>query len=261
MKLKNVVLLFFSFIFISSQALAKIKTETVEYKDGDTTLEGYIAYDTAKISKPHPAIIVVHDWMGISDDTKNRAEQIAKMGFVGFAADIYGKGQRAQNADDAKKLSSQFKTDRKLMRSRATAALDKLTSYKFVDKNKIAAIGFCFGGTTVLELARSGAPLVGTVTFHGGLDTPHPEDAKNIKGKVLVLHGGDDPFVKTDDVVAFQDEMRKAKVDWQFVAFGNSVHAFTVRGAGSDPSKGVAYNPLSEKRAWLYFQDFLKEVF
>jgi dienelactone hydrolase len=246
---------------LSSLAQAKIKKERVEYKQGDTTLEGYLAYDDAHLSKPKPGIIIVHDWMGLSDDTKMRADQIAKMGYVAFAADIYGKGNIPKSTDEAKAIAGKIKGDRVLMRARVQAALDKLTSYPFVDKNKIVAIGFCFGGTTALELARSGAPVVGTVSFHGGLSTPHPDDAKNIKGKVLVLHGADDPNVPAPEVAAFQDEMRKAKVDWQFVSFGNTVHAFMVKGAGTDNSKGAAYNPVSEKRAWLDFQNFLKEVF
>ena len=245
---------------MATVAQAKIKKEMVEYKQGDTVLEGYMAYDDAG-PKLKPGIIIVHDWMGLSDDTKKRADQVAKMGYVGFAADIYGKGQRPQSQDEAGKFAGKFKSDRPLLRARAQAAMDKLTSYPFVDKKKIVAIGFCFGGTTALELARSGAPLVGTVSFHGGLSTPTPDDAKNIKGKVLALHVADDPFVKADEVAAFQDEMRKAKVDWTFVSFGNTVHAFTVAGAGNDSSKGAAYNPVSEKRAWLDFQNFLKEVF
>lgn len=248
-------------LLFTLSANAKIKTESVEYKQGATTLTGYLAYDDSKISKSRPGIVIVHDWMGLSDDTKKRAEQIAKMGYVGFAADIYGKEDMPHSQEEAGKAAGKYKGDRKLLRARAQAALDKLNSYPFVDKNKIVAIGFCFGGTTALELARSGAPLVGTVSFHGGLATPTPEDAKNIKGKVLALHGADDPFVPAAEVAAFQDEMRKAKVDWQFVSFGNSVHAFTVVAAGNDPSKGAAYNPVTEKRAWLDFQDFLKEVF
>jgi dienelactone hydrolase len=233
----------------------------VNYKQGDATLQGYLAYDDGKVARPRPGIVIVHDWMGLSADTKKRADQIAKMGYVAFAADIYGKDQLPKSSDEAGKLASKYKSDRKLLRARAQAALDQLTSYSFVDKNKLVAIGFCFGGTTALELARSGAPLVGTVSFHGGLATPTPEDAKNIKGEVLALHGADDPFVKSAEVADFQNEMRNAKVDWQFVSFGNTVHAFTVSDAGNDPSKGVAYNPLSEKRAWLDFQNFLKEIF
>jgi dienelactone hydrolase len=248
-------------LFFTVSANAKIKTESVEYKQGDTTLTGYIAYDDSKISKSRPGIVIVHDWMGLSDDTKKRAEQIAKMGYVGFAADIYGKEDMPHSQAEAGKAAGKYKSDRKLLRARAQAALDKLTSYSFVDKNKLVAIGFCFGGTTALELARSGAPLVGTVSFHGGLSTPNPDDAKNIKGKVLALHGGDDPNVPPSEVAAFQEEMRKAKVDWQFVSFGNTVHSFMVSTAGNDPSKGAAYNPVSEKRAWLDFQNFLKEVF
>ncbi len=253
-------LLLTAFTLVTVNASAKIKKEIVEYRQGDTVLQGYLVYDDAG-PKIKPGILVVHDWMGMTDEAKMRTEQMAKMGYVGFAADIYGKGNQPKTMEEAGKLAGKFKADRKLLRARAQSALDKLSSYSFVDKKKLLAIGFCFGGTTALELARSGAALVGVVTFHGGLNTPTPEDAKNIKGKVLALHGGDDPHVPLAEVTAFQEEMRKGKVDWQFVSFGNTVHSFTITNAGSDTSGGAAYNSLSEKRAFAYFKNFLKEVF
>jgi dienelactone hydrolase len=147
-----------------------------------------------------------------------------------------------------------------LLRARAQAALDEILKLKFVNPKKVVAIGYCFGGTTALELARSGAPLVGTVSFHGGLATPTPEDAKNIKGKVLVLHGADDPYVPAKEVADFKEEMKKAKVKMDFVAYKGAVHAFTIPEAGNDNSKGAAYNAEADKKSWVEFQKFLKKT-
>jgi dienelactone hydrolase len=217
--------------------------EVVEYEQDGTKLEGYMAFPTdGGASAKRPAILVFHDWMGVSDDTKMRADMLAALGYVAFAADVYGKGVRPSGPEEAMKLVMKYKGDRGLMRSRGQAALARLTSDPRVDPTKVVAIGYCFGGTESLELGRTGAALAGIVTFHGGLDTPHPEDGKNIKGRVLVLHGGDDPYVKPAEVQAFEEEMRTAKVDWELVAYGGAVHAFTIKKAGNDPSKGAAYD-------------------
>ena len=244
----------------SLTANAKIQSKVVEYKDGNTTLEGYIVYDDAKKGKV-PGVLVVHEWMGLNDYAKMRVEQIAKMGYVAFAPDIYGKGIRPTTPDAAGKEAGKYKSDRKLMRSRVLAGFNYLKANKMVDNNKTAAIGYCFGGTTALELARSGADLKGVVSFHGGLDTPTPEDAKNIKGKVLALHGGDDPYVPEKDVLAFQSEMRNAKLDWRMVVYGGAVHAFTNPANGTDNSKGAAYNEKADKRSWKELVEFFGEIF
>ena len=148
-----------------------------------------------------------------------------------------------------------------MLRSRANAAFNVLKSHELTDQKKTAAIGYCFGGTTVLELARSGADIAGVVSFHGGLDTPTPGDAKNIKAKVLAQHGADDPFVKPQEVAAFQEEMRNAGIDWYFVSYGNAVHSFTNPEAGNDPKKGAAYNEKADKRSWKAMKSFFKEIF
>ena len=241
-------------------ARAEIHTETIEYKQGDTVLEGYLAFDPAVAGK-RPGVLVVHDWMGQGPFSKSRAEALAKLGYVAFAADIYGKGVHPANPKEAGETASKYKSDRKLMRERVQAALDVLKGQTNVDPTRIGAIGYCFGGTCVLELARSGADVAGVVTFHGGLDTPTPEDAKQIKGKVLVLHGADDPFVKPSDVAAFEDEMRKAAVDWQIVFYANAVHSFTNPAAGTDNSKGAAYNAKADARSWEAMKTFFNEIF
>ncbi len=241
-------------------AQAAIKTENVEYKDGDTVLEGYLAYDSSLQGK-QPAVLIVHEWTGLGDYVKRRAKQIAELGYVAFAVDIYGKGVRPSNAEEAATQAGIYRSDRKLMRRRAVAGLEQVKKYPFVDPDRIAAIGYCFGGGVALELARSGADIKGVVSFHGNLDTPNPNDAKNIKAKVLVLHGADDPHVPPEQVAAFQKEMRDAKVDWQMIFYGNAVHSFTNPGSGNDPSRGVAYNKEADMRSWQAMKDFFEEIF
>jgi dienelactone hydrolase len=246
-------------LLTAGDVLAAIKTKTIEYKQGNTVLEGYLAYDDA-IKTKRPGVLVVHDWTGLQSFAKNRTEQLAKMGYVAFAADIYGKGIRPKNNEEAGAQAKIYRDDRKLLRDRATAALQVLQNYQFTDPKRIAAIGYCFGGGTVLELARSGANIKGVVSFHGNLDTPNPEDAKNIKSKVLVLHGADDPFVPEQQVSAFEREMRLANVDWQLVSYGGAVHAFTNPEAKNNP-KGALYNPSAEQRSWQAMRQFFGEIF
>jgi dienelactone hydrolase len=239
---------------------AAIHTETVEYKQGDTTLEGFVAYDDA-IQGKRPGILVVHQWMGLTDYEKNRAEMLAQLGYVAFCADIYGKGVRPQNTAEAGAQAGKYKNDRQLLRARVNAGLDALRQQPRVDPKRIAAIGYCFGGTTVLELARSGADIAGVVSFHGGLDAPNPDDGKNIKCKVLVCHGADDPFSSPQDIAAFENEMRKGGVDWQLIKYGGAVHSFTQPNAGNDNSKGAAYNEKADVRSWDAMRQFFAEIF
>ena len=240
---------------------AAIQTRTVEYKQGDTTLEGFVAWDDA-ISGPRPGVLVVHQWMGLTDYEKHRAEMLAQLGYVAFCADIYGKGVRPQNTQEAGALAGKYRNgDRQLLRARVNAGLDALRQQPLVDRKHLAAIGYCFGGTTVLELARSGADITGVVSFHGGLDAPHPDDGKNIKCKVLILHGADDPFSSPQNIAALENELRQGGVDWQLVKFGGAVHAFTQPLAGNDNSKGAAYNEKADKRSWEYMKLFFAEIF
>jgi dienelactone hydrolase len=237
-----------------------IKSEPVEYKVGENHFEGQFYYDDADAT-PRRAILVCHEWWGLNDYAKRRAEQLAQMGYVALAVDVYGKGVNAKTMDEAAKMSKALKDDRPALRARANAALTALKARKEVDPKKIGAIGYCFGGTTALELARSGADVVGVVGFHAGLATPTPDDAKNIKGKVLVCHGADDPFVPMTEVNAFVDEMKKARVNYEIDVYSGAVHTFTNPGAGNDPSKGQAYNEQADKRSWERMKDFFAEVF
>lgn len=241
-------------------SFAAIKSEQVEYKQGDAQLEGWLYYDDTAAGK-RPGVLVVHDWFGVGDYVKGRGEQLAKMGYVVFVADIYGKGVHPETPQECGAQATKYKNDRTLFRARVNAGLDVLKKNANVDPARIAAIGYCFGGTAVLELARSGADIAGVVTFHGGLDTPTPEDAKNIKCKVLVLHGADDPFAPAAQVAALEDEMKKAGVDYQVVLYGGAVHAFTRQDSGTDPSKGIAYNENADKRSWQAMKDFFAEIF
>jgi dienelactone hydrolase len=238
---------------------ARIVTATVEYKQGGTTLQGHLAYDDA-ISGKRPGVLVVHQWMGLTDYEETRAVMLAHLGYVAFCADIYGKGVRPQSIQEAGAEAAKYKTDRRLLRARVNAGLDELKKNKLVDPKRVAAIGYCFGGTTVIELALSGADLNGVVSFHGGLDAPNPADAKHIRCKVLALAGADDPFQNPADLAAFEKEMRDAKVDWQITFYGGAVHAFTQPMANGNPP-GAQYNERADRRSWQAMKDFFAEVF
>lgn len=219
---------------LSDTVFAKAITRTVEYKDGDVTLEGYLAVPAGLKGKA-PGVLVVHEWTGLGPYVKKRAEQLADLGYVAFAPDIYGKGVRPSTPEEAAKTAGIYKGNRPLLRQWIKLALEELRKQKNVDAAKVDAIGYCFGGTTVLELARAGADVNGVISFHGSLDTPTPEDAKNIRAKVLALHGAVDPYVPAKDVAAFEDEMNKGNVDWQLVKYAKAVHSFTVPEAGTQP--------------------------
>lgn len=239
---------------------AALRTESVEYRDGEQVLEGYFAWDESKAGR-RPGVLVVHDWTGINDHTRAVTERLAKLGYAALAVDVYGKGMRPSAPTDAGAEAGKYKQNRALFRQRLLAGQRALLAQRQVDKERTAAIGYCFGGTGVLELARTGADLDGVVSFHGGLDSPTPADGQNIKAKVLILHGADDPYVPQKDIDAFLTELRSAKVDWQMIGYGGAVHAFTNPASGDDPSTGAAYNAAADRRSWLAMQQFLTEIF
>jgi len=244
---------------LAMNARSEVVFKTVEYKQGGAVLEGLSVYDDALQGK-RPAVLVVHQWKGLGDYEKKRSEMLARLGYNVLAADIYGKGIRPQTMQAAAGEAGKFKNDRALLRARVNAALEVLRNHELTDPRRIAAIGYCFGGTSVLELARSGADVAGVVSFHGGLSNPTPGDAKNIKAKVLALHGADDPNVPAKEVAAFEDEMRQGGVDWQLVAYGGAVHSFTDWNAGDDNSKGAAYNKRADQRSWEAMKQFFAEL-
>jgi dienelactone hydrolase len=256
---KTAVYILLLLMMYPSAVRAELVKSTIEYSQGDTLLEGYLVYDDAFEGR-RPGIVVVHDWMGFGDYGNQRADMLAALGYVALAGDIYGKGVRPANNAEAGEQAGKFKADRPLLRARVNAALDELKKSGMVDPTRTAAIGYCFGGTTVLELARSGADVTGVVSFHGGLAAGAADNAA-IKAKVLVLHGADDPHVPPAEVAAFAEEMNMAGADWQMVHYSGAVHSFTKKSAGDDPSTGSAYNEKADKRSWEAMKSFFAEIF
>ncbi|HEY2534602.1 MAG TPA: dienelactone hydrolase family protein [Xanthobacteraceae bacterium] len=245
--------------FAAGGAHAAVKVQTVEYKQGDTALEGWLVYDDAAKGK-RPGVVVYPAYWGPSAHEKDVAQKLAKMGYVAFVADIYGKGVRPDTPQAAGAESSKYIKDRALLLARAQAGFDQLRQAKMVDTSKLAAIGYCFGGAPALDLARSGAPLVDVVTFHGSLATPTPENAKNIKAHVLALHGAADPIVNAQAVAAFEKEMTDANVDWQVVLYGGVMHAFTDNVHPSNPEHGTKYDAVADQRSWQAMSDLFKKT-
>lgn len=243
-----------------SAASAAIQQRAVEYQHGDAVLQGYLAYDDA-LEGPRPGVLVVHEWKGLGDYAKSRAAQLAALGYVAFAVDMYGKGIYAATHEEAGRLAGIYRNDRQLMRARILAGLKVLRAQPQVDPQRIAAIGYCFGGTTVLELARGGADVPAVISFHGALATPTPLDARQIKARVQVHHGDEDRFISEAELAAFRDEMRQAGVDWQLNIYGGAVHSFTVPTAGNDKSTGIAYHAAADRRSWAAMRQLFAEVF
>ena len=247
-------------VSVAAAAPASVKSKPVEYRIGDQNFEGLFVYPQTKGKVP--GVLMVHNWLGVTDETKRQAERMAaKLGLAVFAVDVYGKGVRAKGAQDAMPLAGKYKGDRKLFRERVLRGLEVLREQKEVDPAKIVAAGYCFGGTGVIELARAGADVAAVVSFHGGLDSPTPADGKNIRAKVIALQGADDPYVKAADIAAFQNEMRTHNVDWQMTVYGGAVHSFTDVSAGSDVKTGAAYNEKADLRSFQAFTDLLNDLF
>ena len=242
-----------------AQVEAKVVTQTVEYGQDGTVMRGFLAYDDA-IAGKRPGVLVVHEWWGLNDFARERAVKLAGLGYVALAADMYGGGATTRNREEAGKLAGALLGNPDLLRARAQAALKVLAADPRVDPKRLAAIGFCFGGPTVLELAYSGADLAGVASFHGGLPKARPDDLKRIKAAVLVLHGADDPHVSPADIAAFEQAMRQAGADWQMVFFGGAVHSFTNPAAGNNQAAGAAYDARAARRSWRCLQEFFREI-
>lgn len=235
-----------------------MKTELMEYKEGSTACEGYAAY--VATGDKRPGILLCPDWMCVAPFSMTRANMLLSLGYNAFVVDIYGKGIRPTTPEVCTTEMMKYITDRKLLRTRVRMGLEMLKKLPNTDTSRLGAIGYCFGGTTALELARSGADVKGVVSFHGGLNTPNPADAKNIKCPILALHGADDPLVPDAEVLAFQKEMREAKVDWQVVSYGNSKHAFTNWFVPANTPGPAAYETKADNRSWIAMQEFFEEV-
>jgi dienelactone hydrolase len=261
--MKAMTIFFMGILILGTGAVsvqAKVTNKIVTYEHDGVVLEGYLAWDDA-VTGSRPGVLVVHQWMGVSDNERMRADMLAELGYVALALDVYGQGVRPQNRDEASQEAGKYYGDRELFRARLTAGLAELKRNPMVDGARVAAIGYCFGGGGVLELARTGAKLAGVVSFHGSLDTPLPAAKGDIRAKVLVCHGAVDPYVKPEAVHGFLEEMEAAEVDYQLIMYAGAVHAFTQKGAGDDPSRGAAYNAAADRRSWRAMQDFFAEIF
>ena len=251
------IIVLLSCLILAVPVQAKIVSQPIEYTHEGTVLAGYLAYDDTGAEK-RPGVLVVHEWWGLNDYVKMRIHKLAELGYVAFALDMYGKGIFTSDPKEATQLAGHLRGT-PLLRQRARAGLEILRQNERVDSAKIAAIGYCFGGTTVLELAYDGADVAGVVSFHGGLTLPKPEDT--IKAEILVLHGADDGFISGQSINDFQDAMRKSGADWQMVFYGGAVHSFTNPAADQFGLKGIAYNKKADERSWKHMQLFLQEIF
>ena len=259
MKMNLLVAAFCGLAFTAGSAQAAMKFETVEYKQGDAALEGWLVYDDALTGK-RPGVVLYPAWWGPSAQDNEVAEKLAKLGYVAFVADIYGKGVRPDTIPAAAAESGKYYKDRPLLLARAQAGFDQLRQSPLVDTGKLAAIGYCFGGMSALDLARSGAPLVDVVVFHGSLGTPNPESDKKIKGHVLALHGAADPIVNQEAVAKFEKELTDAGVDWQVVLYGGVMHAFTDHAHVQAPDHGIKYDTKADQRSWQAMSDLFKST-
>lgn len=233
---------------------------TVDYWDGKTPLQGYLS--GSELKGKRPGVLIVHQWMGLTDYEKGRADQLTKeLGVVAFAADVYGKGVRPKDTQEAGVLAGKYKADRALYQERVTDGLQQLMSQPNVDPKKVAVIGYCFGGMGALDQARLNAKVAGVVSFHGSLEPLSPEANAVFKPKILVLHGADDPYENAAAVATLKRELDHAHADYQVVLYKGAVHAFTQPLVGDDPSKGVAYNAAADKASWLAMKKFFAKIF
>lgn len=241
------------------QGKNEMPCEFVSYQHDQTELEAYLAF-TDHSSSPRPLILVAPDWRGRSEFACEKANELAKLGYVGFALDMYGKGIIGKSVEENKALMTPFMEDRNFLLQRMLAGLTAAKQHPAVDARRVAAIGFCFGGLCVLDLARSGADIRGVVSFHGLLTAPENNSKTQIKAKILALHGYNDPMVPLQHVETFANEMQKKEVDWQIHMYGNTQHAFT-NPLANDPKLGTLYNPVAAQRSWQAMKNFLEEIF
>ncbi|MCI0641495.1 MAG: dienelactone hydrolase family protein [Gemmataceae bacterium] len=258
--MKKLLVAMFVFILNGGLAQAAVKTKAVTYEFGGITLKGHLAWDDAQKGK-RPGVLVVHEWWGLNDYAKKRAEQLAGMGYVAFAADMYGEGKVVEHPKDAGQMAGEVRKDAKVWQGRALAALKILQDNEMVDAKKIAGIGYCFGGSTVLQLAFTGADVAAVVSFHGSLQPPTPEQAKSIKAKIMVCHGALDTFIPDEAIVKFRTGLEEANANYQIIYYSNAVHSFTVPGADQRGLKGIGYNADADRRSWQHMQGLFNEVF
>jgi dienelactone hydrolase len=243
---------------LRQQLGVNIQTRTIDYHDGAHTLEGFMCLDAAAAG-PVPGVLVAHTWRGRSEYEENKARKLAALGYAGFALDLFGKGVLGTSPEQNRALMQPFMDDRSLLQRRMQLALEQIRAQDDVDETRVAAIGFCFGGLCVLDLARSGADINGVASFHGLLTPPPDADGRRILSKVLVLHGWDDPMAPPEQLVALGKELTRMQADWQIHAYGNAMHAFT-NPLADNPDFGTVYQPDADRRSWASMQAFLAEV-
>ncbi len=239
---------------------AELRTESVRYKDADTMLKGYLVWDDAVEGK-RPGVIVIHEWWGLNDYARTRAEMLARLGYVAFAADMYGKDKVTEHADQASTWMKQISGNIEQWQRRALLGVELLRKHELVDHTRLAAIGYCFGGATAMQLAYSGAELNGVVSFHGSLPVPSEKQASNIRASVLVAHGDADSFIPAERIGRFKAALDGADVDWQMLIYGGARHGFTNPDAGRYGLDGVRYDEKADRRSWAAMQQFFHEIF
>jgi dienelactone hydrolase len=244
----------------TASARAAVQTKNVTYQAGGVECRGYLAWDDAT-QGARPGVLVVHEWWGLNDYARRRTEELAKLGYVAFAADMYGEGKSTSHPNEAGEMAGKVRANVEEWRRRAVAALDVLKSQPQCDNARLAAIGYCFGGATVLELAYSGADLKAVVSFHGALPTPTPEEVKQIKAAILICHGGADSFIPAKVVKAFRDALDKGNVKYEFISYPGVVHSFTVPDADKHGNPGMKYDKAADEDSWKRMLALLSEKF
>lgn len=237
-----------------------MQTQPIDYRDGEVVLLGYLAYDEVLLGK-RPGVLVMPGGFGLGRSAKERAQMLARMGYVALVGDPYGSGIEIDDLKEVMKRVTDLRADTAKFRRRARVALDRLIATPWVDPSRVAAIGYCLGGTFVLELARDGAPIAGVVTFHGGLETKSPATSGMVSAKLLILTGADDPTVPVTHVNAFAEEMTKAAADWQIVTYSGTKHGFTYPDAASRKIDWIEYNQSTDERSWTAMKSFFEEIF
>jgi dienelactone hydrolase len=244
----------------STLGWAEVQIKEVSYQDGDQQLKGYLAWDDAQKGK-RPGVMVVHEWWGLNDYAIKRARMLAEEGYVAFAADMYGTGKVTTHANDAKGWMMQITQNQDEWQKRAMLGLQQLKNSPLVDQTKLAGIGYCFGGATVMQMSYAGADLKGVVSFHGSLPPASPEQAAAIKSRVLIAHGDADSFIPVERITQFKKALSDANVDWEMNVYANTKHGFTNPGAGAFGMDALAYNENADKRSWAKMKAFFDEIF
>lgn len=245
---------------MSVPAQAGLKTQTIAYEQDGTSLSGYLVYDDS-IGGRRPGVLVVHEWWGLNDYVRRRAEKLAALGFVAFAVDMYGRGRHTQHPQQAGEWAKEISSNKTLWRKRAQAGLAVLRKQPQTDPARLAAIGYCFGGATVQQLAYSGADIKGIVSFHGSLQEPPVDAGRMTEAKLLILHGARDSFATPGQVQSYLAAMARSGLDYQVIIYGGAKHGFTNPGAGEHGLSALAYNAAADRRSWAHMQLFFDEIF